>query len=78
MFSLYVPCQQEYEELRKIRDTLKEENSVLTQRLAKLSEKCPELTNENDSLGVNHFNHTIYLFFWYICLKNEKEKKKEV
>ncbi|XP_024631610.1 light-inducible protein CPRF3 isoform X2 [Medicago truncatula] len=41
---------QEYEELCKVRDTLKEENSVLTQRLAKLSEKCLELTNENDSL----------------------------
>ena len=53
MFSLYVPCQQEYEELRKIRDTLKKENSVLTQRLAKLSEKCLELANENDYLEVN-------------------------
>jgi len=53
MFSLYVPCRQEYEELRKIRDTLKKENSVLTQRLAKLSEKCLELANENDYLEVN-------------------------
>ena len=46
-------CQEEYEELCKVRDTLKEENSILTQRLAKLSEKCLALANENDSLEVN-------------------------
>ncbi|XP_045832187.1 G-box-binding factor 1-like [Trifolium pratense] len=42
--------QQECEELCKKIDTLKDENSVLTQRLVALSEECMELTNENDSI----------------------------
>ncbi|CAK8570871.1 unnamed protein product [Lathyrus sativus] len=42
--------QQECEELSKKIDTLKDENSVLTQRLATLSEECQELTNENNSI----------------------------
>ncbi|WJX16891.1 hypothetical protein P8452_06872 [Trifolium repens] len=42
--------QQECEELCKNIDTLKDENSVLTQRLVALSEECLELTNENESI----------------------------
>ncbi|XP_058761424.1 G-box-binding factor 1-like [Vicia villosa] len=42
--------QQECEELCKKIDTLKDENSVLTQRLVTLSEECLELTNENNSI----------------------------
>jgi len=53
MFSLFVPCQQECEELCNKIDTLKNENSVLAQTLAKLSEECLELTNENDSIEVS-------------------------
>ncbi|KEH40780.1 putative transcription factor bZIP family [Medicago truncatula] len=42
--------QQECEELYNKIDTLKDENSVLAQTLAKLSEECLELANENDSI----------------------------
>ncbi|KAI5397062.1 hypothetical protein KIW84_063038, partial [Lathyrus oleraceus] len=42
--------QQECEELSKTIDTLKDENSVLTQRLVTLSEECQELTIENNSI----------------------------
>jgi hypothetical protein len=61
MFSLFVPCQQECEELYNKIDTLKDENSVLAQTLAKLSEECLELANENDSIEVHHFNSPLYL-----------------
>jgi len=60
MFTLFVPCQKECEELCQKIVTLKDENSVLTQTLAELSEKCLELTNENDSIEVNHFNSPSY------------------
>jgi len=50
MFSLFVPSQQECEELSQKIDTLKDENSVLRQTLAEHSEKCFELSNENDSI----------------------------
>ncbi|KAL5070874.1 hypothetical protein RYX36_021761 [Vicia faba] len=42
--------QQECEELCKKIDTLKDENSALTQRLVTLSEECMELTTENNSI----------------------------
>lgn len=61
IFSLFVPWQQECEELSKTIDTLKDENSVLTQRLVTLSEECQELTTENNSIEVRHFSSP-YLF----------------
>ena len=69
LFSLFVPCQKEYEEQCQKIDTLKDEISVLTQTLAELSEKCLELTNENDSIEVNHFNSPSYLFSFISFIK---------
>jgi hypothetical protein len=69
MFSLFVPWQQECEELCKNIDTLKDENSVLTQRLVALSEECLELTNENESIQVHHFNSSSYLFNFMSCIQ---------
>ncbi|XP_039686054.1 G-box-binding factor 1 [Medicago truncatula] len=42
--------QKEYEEQCQKINTLKDENSVLTHTLTELSEKCLELTDENDSI----------------------------
>jgi hypothetical protein len=69
MFSLFVPWQQECEELCKNIDTLKDENSILTQRLVALSEECLELTNENESIQVHHFNSSSYLFNFMSCIQ---------
>jgi len=53
--------QKECEELHKKMEILKDENSVLTQRLKSLSEECLEICNENDAIEVHHLNFIAYL-----------------
>ncbi|KAK7310362.1 hypothetical protein RJT34_07827 [Clitoria ternatea] len=50
MYSLFVSWQKECEELHTNAEILKDENSLLRQRLIRLSEECMELSNENVSI----------------------------
>lgn len=54
IFSSFASWQKECEELHKQMEMLKDENSVLTQRLKSLSEECLEICNENDAIEVRH------------------------
>ncbi|WVZ10017.1 hypothetical protein V8G54_014547 [Vigna mungo] len=53
--------ERECEELHKKMEILKDENSMLTQRLKSLSEECLEICNENDAIEVHHLNFIAYL-----------------
>lgn len=66
--------QQENEMFRKMAKKLKWEISELTDGLSSISEQCQEITEENDSLKVNHLNHTTFschflLFTWLLIVE---------
>ena len=61
-------AQQEIEKLQEMAKKLKGEISELTNGLFLISAECQEVTEENNSLMVNHPNHTnLLLTCSYLC-----------